>query len=41
VPEVKVDKVLGFVCDERSEVSAHNAVPRWALTLVKLGDVRY
>jgi hypothetical protein len=40
VPEIKVDEVFGFVCDKRPEVSADNAVPRWALTLVKLEIVR-
>ena len=34
--EVKVDEVLGLVCDVGSEVAAHDAVPRGVVFLVKL-----
>ena len=36
LPHVKVDKMLGLVCDVRAKVPAHNAVPSRVELLVKL-----
>lgn len=33
--KVKVDKVLGLVSNEATEISANNAVPGWSLSLVE------
>jgi hypothetical protein len=34
--KVEVDEVFGFVGNEGSEISAYNAVPCWAFTLIEL-----
>jgi hypothetical protein len=36
--EVEVDKVLGFMSDERAEVATDNTVPSRALALIELKD---
>jgi hypothetical protein len=34
--EVKIDEMLGFMCDVASKVTSDNAVKRWAVLLVEL-----
>jgi len=40
VAEVEIDEVFGLVGDEGAEVSADDAVPGWALSLIELERIR-